>query len=75
VCSGEERKCCIYSGRRGVIDYRVSVIDYQVKNNFPRASDRGYRISVIDYQGRNYFPGAPVRGVIDYRIFIIDYQG
>jgi len=45
---------------RGVIDYRISVIDYQGKNYFPVAPVRGvidYRVSVIDYQGKNYFPG------------------
>jgi len=45
---------------RGVIDYRVSIIDYQGRNYFPGAlvsSLIDYRISVIDYEGRNYFPG------------------
>ena len=56
VCSGGERKCCIYSGRRRVIDYRVCVIDYDVQNNFPGAPNRGvinYRVSVINYEGKN----------------------
>jgi len=60
-CSGGERKCCFYSGRRRVIDYRVCVIDYHVKNNILGAPDSG----VIDYRV----------SIIDYRISIIDYDG
>jgi len=76
-CSGRERKCCFYSGRRVVIDYRVCVIDYDVKNNIPGASDSvviDYRVSVIDYEGKNEVLVARVRVVIDYRVYVIDYQ-
>jgi len=48
---------------RVVIDYRVSVIDYQGKYYFLVGPSRGvinYRVSLIDYQGKNYFPGLVV---------------
>jgi len=54
-CSDRERKCCFYSERRVVIDYRVCVIDYDVKNNILGAPDSyviDYKVSVIDYEGK-----------------------
>jgi len=45
-CSGGERKCGFYSGRRVVIDYRVCVIDYDVTKNIAG----GPESSVIDYR-------------------------
>ena len=41
VCNGGERKCCFYSGRRAVIDYKVNVIDcnrLQREIVFPKTS-------------------------------------
>jgi len=76
-CSGGERKCCFYSGRRLVINYRVCVIDYDVQNNIPRAPDScviDYRVWVIDYDGKNNILGAPDSCVIDYKICVIDYD-
>jgi len=76
-CSDGERKCCFYSGRRVVIDYRVCVIDYDVKNNIPGAPEScviDYRVYVIDYEGKESIPVVRGRVVIDYSVYVIDYE-